>query len=192
MECPTCNAIVNPDGFMVHVIHTHPEFFAAMTGIFAPPPIQLLTVHTLERDLDIIVGNMNRTLAINDFDDDYDYEYNNYAYNEYNEYEELLNLCDNLGYHIVGVKDINAVAPLEEYIERTNNHIEKEQSEQNNVQQPAFDCPICMDSKQHLRRPICCKQPVCSDCAEKWFAENKRCLLCNRDVTDALAAMQNV
>jgi hypothetical protein len=81
-------------------------------------------------------------------------------------YEYLLNLCDTIGYHKVGVKDIDMIAPK-------CNTCEKEEM-----------CPICLESVNEPRKTEKCNHTFCSLCLEKWLSENKTCPLCIQRLED--------
>ncbi len=91
------------------------------------------------------------------------------------DYTYLSNLCDTIGYHKVGIEDINEVAPI----------VEKDKSDNEEGDKPLNDkCPICMEDLYKneddptVRITISCKHGFCASCLEKWLAENKTCPIC--------------
>lgn len=83
-----------------------------------------------------------------------------------NEYEQLLELCDTIGYHYVGVDDIEKVAPF---------------SESSND-----DCPICIEplnEAQKNRKINVCGHIFCASCIETWLEKHKTCPVCKKDTT---------
>jgi hypothetical protein len=99
------------------------------------------------------------TMNYSDDEDDIDWTH---------DYTYLSNLCDTIGYHKVGISNIDEVAPIV-----SENH--KSLNE---------NCPICMellhknDDDPNVRVTISCKHGFCASCLEKWLSENKTCPVC--------------
>lgn len=78
-------------------------------------------------------------------------------------YEFLSELCDTVGYHRVGVGDIDVFTTVVVADEKT--------------------CPICFDGIEVGRKINLCEHIFCDGCAQKWFSEHKTCPVCVRDIT---------
>ena len=84
-------------------------------------------------------------------------------------YEELLNLCETIGTHKVGVANLDDVS--EAVCDVIN----------------ASPCVICMESLEHshaVRRLTRCKHQFCEPCISRWLKENKTCPLCMQNVEE--------
>lgn len=141
MLCPVCEQDIPTDQFMLHAMYQHPQFFVVWAS-FAMP--------TVAPHLPILFDQID-----NEFDA--------------LEYEELLQLCDDIGYHKVGVQNIDEVAPKCEAC-CVDSH---------------WRCAICLDVKEQcsvLRRVKRCGHYFCSSCIETWLSENKSCPICKNDV----------
>jgi hypothetical protein len=56
--------------------------------------------------------------------------------------------------------------------------------EQYTLDSDECECPICMDTKQHSKKLLCCKNNMCVQCVETWFKESVKCPFCFRDLRD--------
>ncbi len=136
INCPVCNEEHNFITFYEHLLTNHQEFLAVLTNI---------------RFSDIDVNNL-----INIYGEEYDYDYDNY--------ENLSNLCDEIGVVEIGVDDIDISAPICIY--------EYDKPE---------NCPICLDilsNTTNIRRTRNCNHKYCAECIENWFKKNKKCPVC--------------
>lgn len=91
---------------------------------------------------------------------------------EDNEYERLVELCEHVGVHYVGVDNVNAVAPI--------------------VNEEVTDaCPICIElvPDKPWRRIHRCGHMYCASCIETWLEKHKTCPVCKTDVTDQIASI---
>lgn len=148
MECPVCNQTIPSDDFMLHSMMQHPQFFAVWATFAMPtiaPNFEMLLDHTDE-------------LWADDAEETY---------------EALLELCDQIGYHKVGVKNIDDAAPI-------------------TTQEPPKDwlCPICIEPAQMCQTIRCiraCSHIFCSDCICEWFKENKSCPVCKQRAEPEMA-----
>lgn len=86
-------------------------------------------------------------------------------------YEFLSELCDRMGYHRVGVKDVDDIS---EYVCC---------DEDDDV-----TCPICLDNVILGRKIILCEHTFCSSCIEKWLSDHKTCPVCIRDLSVQIAS----
>lgn len=146
MQCPVCEDEIPTEEFMLHAMLQHPQFFVVWATFSMPtlaPNYQLL-INTVEQEYD---------------------EFENLGY------EDLLNLCDTIGYHKVGVQNVDAIAP----------HVNDCESD--------WQCPICLETRDNVetvRKILTCGHRFCSCCIEKWFTENKLCPVCKNDVVPSL------
>ena len=117
---------------------------------------------------DTIFGSLNTMETMNDA--------NTYDANTYDAstYEALLSICEEIGDHPTGVKDIDEVAPLMD-----KNEMVLEGT-----------CPICLDvladivqerPVRQLRQIHVCKHVFCSPCLEQWFEAKRWCPLCKTE-----------
>lgn len=90
-------------------------------------------------------------------------------------YEQLTQLCDDIGYHEVGltVDQINQHAPI------VTQCAGSEQS-----------CPVCLEQvpKNQTRRVAGCGHEFCAECIETWLAKHTTCPVCKCDVSDQIAS----
>lgn len=86
------------------------------------------------------------------------------------DYTYLSNLCDTIGYHKVGVQNVDEVAPI----------VDKESC----TKCLNENCPICIEplykneDDPNVRVTIACKHGFCASCLETWLSENKTCPVC--------------
>jgi len=86
-------------------------------------------------------------------------------------YEELTEICERVGDHLVGVKNIDYSAPSIVYSNETETIV----------------CPICLDnlSKAEYNRKIRkCNHIFCGECIERWLVDHRICPVCKQDVPD--------
>lgn len=112
---------------------------------------------------DTIFGSLNTMETMNDA--------NTY---DASTYEALLSICEEIGDHPTGVKDIDEVAPL---MDKNETVLEG-------------TCPICLDiladivqetPVRQLRQIHVCKHVFCSPCLEQWFEAKRWCPLCKTE-----------
>jgi hypothetical protein len=148
-DCPVCNERIPVTDFVQHSYINHFEFFVVWASYYAPQFIQPL---------------------VNEVDDDVDEDLS---------YEYLLNLCDTIGYHKVGIKDVDQVAPI---VITDQNYNAPDKNEDNGPNGPdEAVCTICLDTLHHyvLKRRIGkCGHEFCAGCIERWLSENKTCPVC--------------
>jgi len=89
-------------------------------------------------------------------------------------YDDLLSLCDFIGYHKPGIKDVDAFTTL------VGEEDKKRLIEENET---CRICLECFEYEQDVRKINSCNHAFCSECIKTWFLENKTCPLCNLDVT---------
>lgn len=146
MDCPICNQSVPADEFLLHAMLEHPQFFAVWASFSMPTFAPNANLFTPEPDNDQIWMEEEEHLT----------------------YEALLELCEEIGYHKIGVKNIDEVAPT--------------------VDKPPSDdwiCAICLENLKEvesMRRIHVCNHVFCASCIEQWFKENKICPVCKTEV----------
>ena len=80
------------------------------------------------------------------------------------EYEDMIELCDAIGYHTVGISDIETIASK---IDLKND-----------------TCPICLESyiEKEVYQTHKCKHSFCKECLSKWIEEHKSCPMCQQEL----------
>ncbi len=171
MTCPICSERLHISQITTHVLYQH-------TGIYLS--INMLTNPSLSI---IDVQNMVNVLNNNQ----YSYSIGTNTYNTIHNlmfsedddintasYEDLLNLCDYMGYHKPGIKELDLAAPI------------VEENEMSTIVCDEDTCRICLEGlhdTQPLRKIKICNHIFCSECITEWFKENKTCPLCNIDAS---------
>lgn len=145
MECPVCDQQIPANEFLLHALHEHPQFFAVWASFsmptFAPAFVDYI-MNQNEDELDL----------------------DNYSY------EDLLQLCDQIGYHSVGVKNIDDVSTICSYTDVDKNWI----------------CSICLESSCEngsYRKITKCSHTFCDACIKPWLECHKSCPVCKQDVS---------
>ena len=80
-------------------------------------------------------------------------------------YEDLLELCNTIGYHKVGILDISTIASMIE--------TPKEET-----------CPICLEEwkNRSIYQTHRCRHEFCQPCLETWIQDHKTCPMCHQDL----------
>jgi hypothetical protein len=89
-------------------------------------------------------------------------------------YEDLLSLCEQIGYHKSGIKNIDIDVPYVDQEDRE--HLVNEED-------TCRICLECLNLTEKLRKTKKCNHIFCSPCIEKWLEENKSCPLCNTELS---------
>jgi hypothetical protein len=158
-RCPVCNEELNIFELFTHIFLNHEQFLAVWTSLSFPSinPDDTNSITHLLRNLGISNDILN-----NHFDDEFDQL----------SYEQLTALCDEIGYHKIGIKNIDNVAPA---IVRMKKGTDEER------------CPICLEDMHkalYMRIIKECQHEFCGECIEKWFKENKNCPICKLEIND--------
>lgn len=147
-ECPVCHQSYPILEFILHLIQAHPAFFAIWAdysyGDMLPNRITEWNVPREDEETD----------AWGDYEAEATYEY-------------LLNLCETVGNHGVGVTDINEAAPIISTDRQWN-----------------AGCPICLESLDTLptvRKIKTCQHVFCGPCIETWMTDHHHCPVCKQD-----------
>lgn len=142
--CNLCNESILTGEYLYHLIQEHPITLTMMYSLYLP-----------ETSIDETYQFLINT-AINSMMDSMDYG-------------SLQDLCDTIGYHKVGIEDINTIGKV----------IEKKDICEEDT------CPICIDllhEKEIVYTMNVCKHAYCKECIEKWVSENKTCPVCKADL----------
>lgn len=171
-ECPICGlGNMTIDVLGSHLIYSHARLFVSLTGSLYPN----MTVQQMQN----VITDMQRTALIEndelgDTDDNMRQLIYRMLFNDENDdtpsYDELLSLCEYIGYHKQGI--VNA--------ENVSTEICAADEDDT--------CIICLEnliSKDKIRKINRCGHMFCSQCIEKWFEENKTCPLCKMDLDSA-------
>jgi len=159
IRCPVCNNQYEIFEFFTHLFTTHEEFLVAWSSLSFPTldPDDTHSLSAYFRNLGISNDILN-----NRFDDEFDQL----------SYEQLTALCDEIGYHKIGIKNIDNVAPA---IVRMKKGIDEER------------CPICLEDMHktlYMRVIKECQHEFCGNCIEEWFKENKTCPICKLEINE--------
>jgi hypothetical protein len=204
-DCPICNENFDVNNLFFHVMYSHPEFLAVWLSLTNPSRTAYVPSNEINANINNIwtyysvplSSNILANINLNTFEtSNYNYLYNSSGQNmfghylfdfndeyddnntegNYDDYEYLLSICERIGYHKVGVKDINISVPLISEEEMISNKIDLTNS-----------CPICLEELQtnyYLRKITKCGHIYCSYCIETWLKDNKTCPICKQDAEE--------
>lgn len=193
LMCPVCHEFI--DGiaeFASHLVYEHSRFFVSYTGTMYQNSTaeDIMNVMSLVRPpssySDITRMNIENRTGSNSnmreliqrliFNEDEDEDGDNAP-----SYEELLRLCEYIGYHKQGIHNVDKVST--KYLVAEDETINQDDT-----------CIICIEplyTKESIRKINKCSHKFCSDCIETWFEENKVCPLCKTDVDTDNTHIQN-
>jgi hypothetical protein len=160
-ECPLCSQFFSIRNYGYHILNEHPSLFTVLLSTYLQP----LT----EPQLQDANPTTNTPNAVNTFDEldglDGVDEMEDTSFDFYSYYS---NLCDMIGYELVGVDNLDKHAPILDTIE------------------DELKCPVCLETfeenKRLFRRIERCKHEFCDDCASTWFSKHKKCPICMQEV----------
>lgn len=142
--CHLCNRATIQESYFEHLQRYHPTTFFVLYAV-------------------------NLTPAQMEYVDTFPFYYNDVGDDE-GEYESLLQLCNDIGDHKIGVQDIIEVVQV----------IDKDTISCDDT------CPICLEVFIELEQDIytlnVCHHNFCSDCITQWCQENKICPICKSDL----------
>jgi hypothetical protein len=175
LSCPICGEWLHIVEVNDHVMNQHTSFYVTMNILLN----RNITVDNVQQMINNIYSNEHQVnTSANIIARTYD-TLQSLMFLENTEYEpsyeDLLNLCDHIGYHKPGIKDIDAVTTVVEEEERCRLLKEEE------------TCRICLECftlEDEIRKINSCNHVFGSDCIKTWFSENKTCPLCNLSVTE--------
>lgn len=181
-ECPMCglrNLSIEQLGS--HLVYSHSRLFVSLTGSLYPD----LTAEGMMNVLNAVRGSSSLYMS-DDTDDAIDIPTDtndgirqliyslifNDELEDVPSYEELLGLCEYIGYHKQGIVDkdmvsVKMIPTEEEGIKRDDT------------------CIVCLEtllSRENIRKIKICGHMFCSECIEKWFEENHTCPLCKTEL----------
>lgn len=142
-SCSLCMMSFPTRDYFTHLIEEHYNTIIALLAIYCP-----------ETDIPLFF-QLLQTFVTNSLENE-----------EINTYEYLLDLCNSIGYHYVGVSDIQKVATECTMNER---------------------CPICLDeTEKEGYQTIKCRHEFCKECFMKWTNDHKSCPLCKSELEDTV------
>lgn len=160
ITCPMCDLQFDLNSYRNHMLFVHPEFIAVWASSIFGPMFQ-------EDEYFDFIRNIHE-LTI-DADDDIDLSLEVRMNVDDMSYDELLRLCEHIGYHKQGVEDITHVVDL---IDDGSDHDIK--------------CPICLEecvpNERKCTKIKRCGHVYCFECIEEWFKQSKICPVCKQEV----------
>jgi hypothetical protein len=136
-ECPICQLPITSDTYINHLMTYHTDVFMTMFYMHYVP---ISPINMYENIIDEHIDDMN--------------------------YEDLLELCEAIGDHKVGIQDINDIA-------KKINDL------------PIERCPICLEDfkeSNEIYKTNKCSHDFCKECLVKWISEHKSCPMCQQDL----------
>lgn len=136
--CPICQTQIHVDEYVDHLSTDHMD--------------TMLTLFSFQ------LGQLNAQDYLNYLHQQID------SYIDNMEYDDMLELCNAIGYHKVGIFDINTIA--------------------SNVDSNEDTCPICLESyiEKEVYQTHKCKHSFCKECLSKWIEEHKTCPMCQQEL----------
>jgi hypothetical protein len=170
IRCPVCNAEFEIYDYFTHLYTVHEDFLAAWTSLAFPliDPEDTTSLTAFFRNLGIN-SDYNINYPVPPPEED--------LFDELS-YEQLTAICDEIGYHKVGVKDIESVAPSTVHLLDNNDNV----TETNELDSR---CPICLENMYqavYMRSIKDCKHTFCGECIEEWLSKNKNCPICKAEL----------
>jgi hypothetical protein len=171
--CPICNYDArNRDLLGTHLVYNHSSLIISLTSSYYPnyTAEDIQNIFAMARP-----STLYGTSNTEENNDVRDLVYR-LMFNDDNDspptYEELMELCEYIGYHKSGITDINSVS---------TEHVAVEEK----TIQSEDPCIICLEtlySKDIVRKINKCGHVFCNDCIKKWFEDNKTCPLCKSEI----------
>lgn len=163
--CPICNQNVNIIDYFFHMRIDHPLLLTTMAAIMIPDINE-------DELIDIVYYNDNN------YNNNINYNYNYNNDNNYT-YENLSELCEQLGNVNIGITDIDNVSTPTIYIDDIKNKDDNK-------------CSICLDnfeiiqnnSDNYIRKINICKHKFCNTCISTWLSKHKTCPICKIDLSE--------
>lgn len=141
-ECALCMMSYPVTDFFNHLVDEHYDVFISLLATYCPDIESSLFIQLMRR------------FVLQQFEE------------EFNDYEYLLELCNAMGYHTIGISNIENVATYFTLTER---------------------CPICLDETQKEGyQTKKCRHEFCKECFRKWTNDHKSCPLCKTELEDTV------
>ena len=179
IRCPVCNGEFQIYEYFTHLYTVHEDFLAVWTSMAFP---------LIDPEDTTSLTAFFRNLGINS---DYNINYpeppppqpqpDEDVFDQLS-YEQLTAICDEIGYHKVGVKDIESVAPAVVHLPKDNADTNASVTETNELDSR---CPICLENMYqavYMRSIKDCKHTFCGECIEEWLSKNKNCPICKAEL----------
>lgn len=180
--CPICGLEdMTVEQLGSHLVYNHSRLFVSLTTALYPSltPHDMQTVFNTVQPPSFFQWNNSSSNVMNygDNDDNMRQLIYRLIFNEESDevpsYDELIGLCDYIGYHKQGIIDADGVSIKlsvnEELIKNDDT------------------CIICLEhllTKESVRKIKKCNHIFCSECIEKWFEENKTCPHCKSELSN--------
>ena len=141
--CALCMMSYPITDYFNHLVEEHYDIFLSLLATYYPDIDSSLFIQLLRRFVSIQMDE-----------------------EELDNYEYLLDLCNSIGYHTIGVSSTENVASECTLTER---------------------CPICLDEKEKEGyQTNKCHHEFCKDCFQQWTSNHKVCPLCKTELEDAV------
>jgi len=147
-ECPYCHILYAPLDLILHLRENHPLTLSLWIA-------NSISTSTMADTIALLLNGP----SFEAIEEETEAELETYEY--------WMNLEEIMGYHEVGVADINAVAPLDPTTVQTM-------------------CPICLEDIEEdfelgSRTIKACSHTYCSPCLETWLSKKKVCPVCRTE-----------
>ena len=173
IPCEICDSFIPFDEYSSHI-----ETCGQPINFFNMPipnqPSSLVIEDTLQNlfsNITINISNISNNLYVNpsqenlednfrtiNFSDLFRFNSINSIYED-NSYDELMNICDEIGDVIKNIENIDDVSKS----------VEKKET-----------CPICQEEFNEVRETVC-NHVFCQECLKEWLSENSTCPICLKD-----------
>lgn len=140
-KCKVCDQEVEGD-YIFHLITSHLDTYISMMSMYFP-----------QLEIDDILRLINDYVEI---------------YTQDNNYENLMELCDSIGYYKKGIQNIDEIC----------SNVEVVNAEES--------CPVCLElllNKQTYKIKTC-KHVFCKNCIITWLKDNVSCPICKNNLND--------
>lgn len=140
--CALCMMSYPITDYFTHLVDEHYDIFLTLLATYCP-----------DVESSLFIQLLRRFLTQNPEDEE-----------EMDSYEYLLDLCNAIGYHSIGVSNIENVASECTLTER---------------------CPICLDeTEKEGYKTIRCGHEFCKDCFQQWTSCHRVCPLCKSELEE--------
>ena len=153
MVCPVCNNLIT-GSYSMHLLEYHRDVLVMASMFLQETDVEEYYNSLLNFTTNTLIDNMN----IDNMN-----------------YEELLELCNNIGYH----KPLNDITEIEKtfILKNKNDFINDTESK----------CVICLEKFENntieeIVETVKCKHLFCKPCFVNWMKDNKRCPICISDL----------